>query len=51
MKFCLKCKGSGKVLVKATLSTYPGSFDYYPQDCQQCSGNGYIFDKQLTIKN
>ncbi len=42
MKFCIKCNGSGKILVKTNLSSYPGSFDYYPQNCSSCSGNGYI---------
>ncbi|WP_158412768.1 hypothetical protein [Geminocystis herdmanii] len=32
MKFCPKCKGSGKILEKR-LSEYVNSYDYYPVPC------------------
>lgn len=35
MKFCLKCKGTGKILEKR-LSDYINSFDYYPIPCPHC---------------
>lgn len=47
MKFCFKCNGSGRIVVKATLSIYSGSLDYYPQDCTECQGNGYLLNKKL----
>ncbi|MBE9221890.1 hypothetical protein IQ215_04190 [Cyanobacterium stanieri LEGE 03274] len=39
MRFCLKCKGSGKVLERR-LSDYINSFDYYPIACPDCEGQG-----------
>lgn len=48
MKFCIKCKGSGRVLVQSTLSSYPGSIDYYPQNCAECEGNGYTGKKKAN---
>lgn len=48
MKFCIKCKGSGMVLVQSTLSSYPGSIDYYPQNCAECEGNGYTGKKKAN---
>lgn len=50
MKFCFKCKGSGRVLVKSTLSSYSGAFDYYPQNCSDCEGNGYIVKEKVEQK-
>lgn len=35
MKFCFKCKGTGKILEKR-LSDYVNSFDYYPIPCPDC---------------
>lgn len=45
MKFCMTCKGSGRVLVASTSSTYSKSIDYYPQKCSKCEGKGYIEEK------
>ncbi len=35
MKFCLKCKGTGRIL-EQRLSDYANSFDYYPAPCPDC---------------
>ncbi|MGI0483194.1 hypothetical protein ACN4EE_20740 [Geminocystis sp. CENA526] len=35
MKFCVKCKGSGKILERR-LSDYINSYDYYPVTCPHC---------------
>lgn len=35
MKYCFKCKGTGKVLEKR-LSDYANSYDYYPVTCPDC---------------
>ena len=36
MKFCLKCKNTGRVLEKR-LSEYVNSYDYYPVPCPDCT--------------
>ena len=35
MKFCLKCKGTGRILERR-LSEYVNSYDYYPVSCPDC---------------
>lgn len=37
MKFCLKCKNTGRIL-EQRLSEYINSFDYYPVPCPDCQG-------------
>lgn len=39
MKFCLKCKGTGRIL-EQRLSDYANSFDYYPVNCPECHEKG-----------
>lgn len=46
MKFCIKCKGSGKILEKK-LSDYINSFDYYPAVCPECEGQGLVRGKKV----
>lgn len=50
MKFCLKCKGSGKIL-EQRLSDYVNSFDYYPITCPNCEGQGMLNAKKNTNKS
>ena len=38
MKFCLKCKNTGRIL-EQRLSEYVNSFDYYPAPCPDCQSN------------
>lgn len=38
MKFCLKCKNTGRIL-EQRLSDYVNSFDYYPVPCPDCQVN------------
>lgn len=38
MKFCLKCKNTGRILEKR-LSDYVNSFDYYPVPCLDCQAD------------
>ena len=35
MKFCLRCKGTGRIL-EQRLSDYVNSYDYYPVPCPDC---------------
>ena len=35
MKFCLKCKGTGRILEQRQ-SDYANSYDYYPVPCPDC---------------
>lgn len=38
MKYCHKCKGTGRILEKR-LSDYVNSYDYYPVNCSDCQNN------------
>jgi len=38
MKFCFKCKNTGRIL-EQRLSDYVNSFDYYPVPCPDCQPN------------
>ncbi len=35
MKYCFKCKGTGKIL-EQRLSDYVNSYDYFPVICPHC---------------
>ncbi|WP_308255507.1 hypothetical protein [Geminocystis sp. GBBB08] len=46
MKFCIKCKGTGKILEKRA-SDYLNSFDYYPVSCPHCQEESQTNSKKV----
>jgi len=50
MKFCIKCKGTGKILEKR-LSDYINSFDYYPVSCPNCQPDSEGKSQYNSVKD
>lgn len=50
MKFCIKCKGTGKILEKR-LSDYINSFDYYLAPCPNCQPDSEGKSQYNSVKD
>ena len=52
MKFCFKCKGTGRIL-EQRLSDYVNSYDYYPAPCPDCSQTeeGLSSNKRINLSS
>ena len=48
MKFCLTCKGTGRIL-EQRLSDYANSYDYYPVPCPDCGGGKNSVNKTISL--